>query len=243
MFAAKPSVAAAMQELIDHFGFTYFQYLRCYRSGAFGLLTNDTRLTEYYVDNMQDSPAIYSSFSDDSSQYHSYWCLWDEEFAELPVSIARSIGICNGLTLIRRHKDYYDMIAVALPAPIANQGSFYLNKRKNIEQFITKFNKNEKELISTMDKNAISLAQGQRDVNYEKLCLASGRLKVKGSNGALSYITTQEIACIRLFGQGFSYKEIAQIAGLSPRSVETYLARAKERTGLNLGQLSLIICQ
>jgi DNA-binding CsgD family transcriptional regulator len=241
IFQLKDKVQEISNELKTNFGFSYFQYLRCYNDGSAGLLLNDTNLTEYFWNQPTNIPLIYSSFREEHETRHSYWFLWDEELPEYPVNLARNqFNICNGLTLVRRSRDYYDMIAVAMPSNLANAGSFYLNKLPAIEQFIIKFDKNEKELISNMHKDRIHLPDPHRDKNYQKICLNSRHLEIQSKHG-ITYITSQELACIRLLCSGLSYKETAHILDISPRSVETYLSRAKIRTDLTLPEIKHII--
>ena len=66
----------------------------------------------------------------------------------MPVQLAREkCQMHNGLTLVRRHKKHYNMIAVALAKEHPNPASFYLNKLKVIEQFIFNFELQNNDLI------------------------------------------------------------------------------------------------
>jgi DNA-binding CsgD family transcriptional regulator len=222
-----------IQELCSDFfatyGLNYFQYLRCYADGSIGLLTNHTGLIEHfqYVDN---TPVVFSSFDEEHQNAPSYWFLWDEELPEMPVQLAREkFNLRNGITLVKRSKNYYDMIAVTSPIEPTNSGAFYLNKLKAIEQFINEFDIKNKELIKIMDDNPILLPEPCRDINYQKICLTQGKIAVLGKEG-MTYITVQELACSRLFVKGMSYKNIALILEISHRTVETYLQRVKQRT-------------
>ena len=47
----------------------------------------------------------------------------------------------------------------------------------------------------------------------------------------MTYITTQELSCLRLLLQDASLKEMARELEISSRTVETYLSRIKQRTG------------
>jgi len=231
LFTLKEKVQEASSPLLTTFGFNYFQYLRCYDDGSINCLTNNTGLFEYTKD-YHDEPIVFSAFEEEHENVPFYWFLWDEALPPTaPLQLAREkFNIHNGLTLVRRTKNYYDMIAVALPYEHANPGSFYLNKIKAIEQFIYDFDKQNKDLLQIMDKSAIALPNAYRDVNYQELCLSQGKIKVKG-RGGMTYLTTQELACLRFVLQGFSYKQIAQLLEISPRTVETYLIRVKQRTG------------
>jgi DNA-binding CsgD family transcriptional regulator len=230
IFALKSKIQEASENFLKIFGFNYFQYLRCFADGSMGLLTNHTGLIEYFQ-NVDNSPVIFSSFKNDHENTLSYWFLWDEELPASPVQLAREkFNLRNGLTLVRRTKHYYDMIAVALPNEAANPGSFYLNKLKGIEQFVKEFDSHNQDLIALMNKHPIVLPAAYRDINYENICLTKGKVIVAGKYEE-THITTQELACLRLFIQGESYKKIAQALDISPRTVETYIARMRLRTG------------
>lgn len=157
---------------------------------------------------------------------------WDEALhPTAPLQLAREkFNFHNGLTLVRRTKNYYDMIAVALPYECPNPGSFYLNKIKAIEQFIFDFDKKNKDLLQIMNKSAIALPKAYRDMNYQEMCLTEGKINIEGKVRQ-TYLTIQELTCLKFILQGYSYKQIAQALEISPRTVETYLIRIKHRTG------------
>ena len=230
--ALKAKVQEVSGNFLETFGFSYFQYLRCFADGSIGLLTNNTGLMEYFQ-HVDNSPVVFSSFENEHENAHSYWFLWDEELPEAPVQLAREkFNIRNGLTLVRRSKNYYDMIAVALPSEQANPGSFYLNKLKAIEQFVNEFDTDNQDLIGLMNKNPISLPEAYRDDNYENICLTKGKITVAGKY-EMTHVTAQELACLRLFIQGASHKKIAQQLEISSRTVEAYMIRVRQRTGLS----------
>lgn len=229
-FSLKPKIQEVTKNFLDAFGFNYFQYLRCFADGSVSLLVNNTGLMEYFQ-HVDNSPAVFSSFDEKHENTHSYWFLWDEELPEGPVELAREkFNLRHGLTLVRRSKNYYDMIAVALPSEQANPGGFYLNKLKAIEQFVHEFDTDNKDLIKIMHKNPIALPEPARDVNYKNICLTKGKITVHGRCG-MTYVTAQELACLRLLFQDASHKEIAKLLEISSRTVETYILRVKQRTG------------
>ncbi len=229
-FALKPKIQEVSKHFLGTFGFSYFQYLRCYANGAIGLLANDTRLLEYFPE-VDNAPVVFSSFDHAHENAHAYWFLWDEALPESPVQLAREkFNIQHGITLVRRSKNYYDMIAVALPKEQTNPGSFYLNKLKAIEQFVNQFDTDHKDLIELMSKYPIALPPAYRDANLETICLPKGKIAVAGKV-EMTYITAQELACLRWFIQGVPYKKIAQALDISSRTVETYLQRIRQRSG------------
>lgn len=229
--ALKNQVQIRTDNFLKQHGFNYFQYLRCYRDGSCSLLTNETGFFEL-VSTIPNLPLIYSSYTSEHEKLHSYWFFWDEELPRFPVQLVKEkLNLNHGLTLLRRSKDYYDMIAFALPEQRCNVASFYVTKYKAIEQFIYSFDKHNQDIIQEVSENPIVLAPPYRDTNYEKLCLSKGRFEVNGPNG-LFHITSQELACLRLINQGATYKQVGQILKVSPRTVETYLMRIKQRASV-----------
>lgn len=231
VFTLKNKVQEASSFLLETFGFNYFQYLRCYADGSINCLTNNPGLFEH-TKEYDEKPIVFSSYEDENKNKPFYWFLWDEALPpSAPLQLAREkFNFHNGLTLVRRTKKHYDMIAVALPYEHAHPGSFYLNKMKAIEQFIDDFDNKNKDLLAIMDKNTIALPPVYRDVNYQAMCLHQGKIYIQGKTGK-THLTTQELACLKFVLQGCSYKHIAQALGISPRTVETYLVRIKQRTG------------
>lgn len=232
-FEARPKVREATKSFMDTFGFSYFQYLRVFADGSIGLLTTDTGLLEEVGAGVDDEPVVFSSYEEENAKQHTYWFMWDETLPDYPVQLARQkYNIRNGITMLRRHKNYYDMIAVAVNDELANPGTFYLNRMKPIENFITEFDMNNKDLLSIMDKHPIVLPKPYRDANYQKICLTDGRVDVAGKEG-VTYVTAQELTCLRYLAQGATYKEIGRLMNVSPRTIETYIQRIKDRTGVH----------
>ncbi len=240
----EPKIQQISNSFLAQHGFNYFQYLRSYNDGSYSLLTNHTGLLKLFAENAL-GPMIYSSFTPEHENLHSYWFLWDEELPALPVNLAKEkFNHHHGMTLLRRSKNYYDMIAVALNQRRNNIASFYLTKQKAIEEFISAFDKNHRPLIDDICKKRVVLPEFYRDVNYQKICLENKNIEVQGVFGPV-HITSQELACLRLLTQGATYKEIGKVLTLSPRTVETYITRIKQRSGFTRAKLSKLLthCQ
>ncbi len=210
----------------DAHGFNYFQYARMYSDGSISVLFNNANLFRHLVD--LDYPSFSSFKEEEHQRKQAYWFLWDEELPWLPVKMARDChNLHHGLTLLRRSKNYYDMIAVALSNAKINAASYYLNKFQAIEYFIQSFEKNNTHLLHAVNSCPIQCPEHNRDRNLYRILNPTKRIKVLDN----AYITAQELSCLRLLLSGLTYKEIGQMLELSPRSVETYIARAKLRTG------------
>lgn len=230
--ALRPRIEEVTKSFFDQHGFSYFQYLRCYEDGRYSLLTNDTRLLEEFANQPPDTQLIYSSFNEEQKSKYAYWFLWDEMLPKEPVQLAKQkLDIHNGITLLRRSKNYYDMIAVALPKHLENSATFYMNKKSAIEDFILNFDVTQKKLIAEMDKQSVSLSANRRDNNCDKIPILNGSVKTVVNNKEVQ-LSCQELKVLYFFTQGASYKEIARIMDISDRTVETYLQRIRIKCGL-----------
>lgn len=231
IFSLEEKMREICQPFLEAQGLNYFQYARLYSDGSVSLLVNKTSLLKHFIE------LDYSSFSSYKEQHHqqlSYWFLWDEELPWLPVQIGREDHqLHHGITLLRRSLNYYDMIAFAMPEERSNASSYYLCKLKIFEQFINFFEKKYGELLKIALSNPIQVPEMNRDINYEALCLKNlKRIPVIGASGP-TYATSQELSCLQLWVQGAHGKEIANKLDLSSKTVETYLARIKARSGFN----------
>lgn len=214
----------------EQHGFSYFQYARLYADNTAIMLFNNTGLFRQFID--LDYPS-FSSFKEEHKNQHSYWFLWDEELPWLPVKMARDCNnLHHGLTLLRRTKDHYDMIGFAMPKERRNIFSYYLTRLKAIEAFIQNFEIQAQNLIKAAIKTPIILGPNNIDQNVDALLLKNKRIMVSGALGQ-THITPQELTTVRLWLQGLTHKEMAATLDLSPRTIETYLMRLKNRTGYN----------
>ncbi|MFI4983919.1 MAG: helix-turn-helix transcriptional regulator [Rickettsiales bacterium] len=239
----QPRIESITENFRKQNGLSYFQYLRCYLDGSYSLLTNDTSLLEEFASQTNDTQLIYSSFAEEQASQFAYWFMWDEALPANPVQLAKQkLGIHNGVTLVRRSKNYYDMIAVALPKHIENAGTFYLNKKSAIEDFILNFDSSEKKLIAEINKKPVQLTVGRRDQNFNKIPLRSGGVELLINHQKVQ-LSCQELKALHYYTRGVSCKQIARIMWVSDRTVETYLQRIKIKCEFRSNLELLTICQ
>ena len=243
IWALTQHVAQQSKEFMKAHDLSYFQYLRCYSDGSIACLLNTTELFKSMI--ARDLHVL-SSFDESHEKRPSYVFFWDEELPILPVSLAREKhGMHHGVTLVKRHKNFYDMIAFAMGKPKSNAMAYYFNHLKVFEKLAADFVTIRSDLFSICEKDKLSLPQKYQDPNCTKICLPDKprRFQVKGKSGD-TYLTAQEIFCMQLLNQGKSYKEISKELSIAERTIETYLDRVKVRTGYQtreqiLGMLSL----
>lgn len=230
IFASENRLKELVDTHLSYLGIGYFQYLRCYRDGSIRCLLSYTGVFKQFMVN--DFPC-FSSYEEDHEKEQHYWFLWDEELPWLPVKLARDDHkIYNGITLVRRFIDSYDMIAFAMNDPKENPAIFYMRKQKALYDFINRFEYYNRDLILQADCKKIMLPGDLRDQNYQELCLKKGDKHEVFWRGKNILLSSQELICFRLWEQKESYKDIANLLNVSPRTVETHLRRFKQKQDL-----------
>jgi DNA-binding CsgD family transcriptional regulator len=231
IFQLEKQMEKICQPFLQAHGLNYFQYGRCYADGSVALLLNKTSLLRHFIELDYSS---FSSYKEENHRQLSYWFLWDEELPWLPVQIAREDHqLHHGITFLRRSLNYYDMIGFAMPEERSNASSYYLSKLKVFEYFISFFEKKYNELLTKATNNPVQVPEINRDRNYLELCLKNlKQVPVIGATGP-TYVTAQELSCLQLWLQGVKGKEMTYKLSLSPKTIETYLARIKSRSGFN----------
>jgi DNA-binding CsgD family transcriptional regulator len=223
-------LSANLQEyshgFLNKYGLNYFQYLRVFNDGSFSIGVNKANWLEFALGKIfqePTTPAVYSHISKDQIAKQSYMFLWEPNLPTEPVKLAKEFNIHNGITFVERHANFYDMMAFASPEVNHTATDTYLNNIDRMQNFILGFKRDQAKLIQQLDKHRIYPKKSQQEhLNLNKMLLEGNKA-----------ITMQESACLRLLTQGLTYKNIAKILNISPRTVETYLNRIKCRYNIN----------
>jgi len=230
ILALTPHVEAYSRDFLKFHGFNYFQYGRCYPDGSIICFHNTNDLLKV---GLEHGFGTQSSFKEEHQKLPSYIFFWDEELPETPVSLVREkANMHHGMTIVKRHKDFYDMVAFAMPKPRTNALSYFANHIKGLEAFAKTFIQSRTDLISLHEKEKLTSPVEYQDSNRSKICLPDRRIRfdIRGTKGR-TYVTAQELFCLQYLAQNRSYKEISQNLSISTRTIETYLERVKARTG------------
>lgn len=238
--ASHPSLAlsAPLKEYCDRFlkkyNLNYFQIIRVNSDGSTAILTNQPEYIQfaYGYSTKVDTSFIFSCLKKEVLNPALYYFLWEPNLPSLPVSLAREFNICNGLTFVERYPTHYYMFGFA--APHTNHGilDFYINNVELLQDFIQNFKEEQKNLLLTLESNPIILPATQIDANLKSMLLKKNGYKIPVNIGnRSSYITSKEYECLQKLKMGYTAKEIGRGLKISPRTVEEYFLRIKNRTG------------
>ena len=141
---------------------------------------------------------------------------------------AEEFDIANKLDFIRKGENYYDMfIFGASKKNIEKSTKFYTYHQDKILRFIASFTKEAQELIAESYQHKIALP------NYEIPEEKVKRVfhKEMSENGYDLGLSAQEFLVLILYAGGSSAQQIADMLYKSVKTIETYIARIKEKTG------------
>lgn len=214
--------------------FHYFTLVRCYRDGSFFPLGTHAQFVLDWFDML---PMIATSQKCDLYTQR-YTFLWDEVLPKEGLHIATcKHHLYHGITLLYRYKDYFDTVSFAMEKDMPSPGSYYVSSLKLLEDFYEDTLKRGREIIRIFEKEKIILPPEKQDKNAHTLFLGDIKGKIQlPFDGA--YLTSREMMCLHMLDKGKSYKYISNIFDVSPRTIETYISRAKKRTDIsNLNDL------
>lgn len=229
-------VKSICKDFLSPLGLSYFHFKRNYKDGTSIALSNNMLfLSDFINSGSKEVP-----YAVPISVQQSLVYFWDEFITDELMCLAREKNnLYHGMTVMDRYKSNFDCFAFAMPCHHPEPISYYLKHYTEIKSFTDKFPVMAKAYIESLEEDRFLLSENRIHPNL-KLCFLperSDRIELVSENK--QYITTYELLCMQLLREGKSYKNIGQTLSMSPRTVETHLARLKQRTGYTFDELFL----
>ena len=220
---------------LDPIGISYFQFKRTYKNHPPIIIANNI---EFFKEFLKDG-FVQLNLRVPFNTRQSHFCFWDETLTRRQLSYFRkAFGIYHGLTILSRHKNFYDCASFAMSEPHSSPVAYYLLFIKDLQDFSEQFPSKAKKIIQEVQELNLKVAgdEEKRNRNAFFLPKRSDRFYLGEQSG--NYVTTYEALCAQLAQQGKSYKEIGSILSMGSGTVKTHLMRLKARTGLSLQEVS-----
>lgn len=223
-----------INEITKHFlqkhRLNFFQFGRIFSDGSVSFLVNNV---DFIKNRVKHNRGPKSHINSEQLDKQSYFFLWNGNLCDFDTNLARELNIDNGLCFVQRFQNYYNLIAFGAPIKEKNIVNFYLNNLGLLKNFIDEFQDTAKEIIFQADKKRIFLTPDLMDPNTKKLLWSKNKKFQFDYNNIHITLSFREWECLNLLSRGNSIKNIALKFKLSPRTVETYLARLKNKIGLS----------
>ncbi|MES2214637.1 MAG: helix-turn-helix transcriptional regulator [Pseudomonadota bacterium] len=237
------------------FGVPYFIYTKMYKDGSYLRLSNNNALHEAYFSTVSDQGEYYTHALESNSitslgaKSKFYAMPSDINFYDKKTNyvahLAWNFNIWHILYTCKKNDAnsiHYYGFCFSRDCTYASQ--VYLNHLSILDHFILYFNEQAAHLIDTTDKR--KLAYYNQNFNFQQpsqdkllehkiqTFLAETRLKkilIRGVHKEDIPLTPREVDCLHYLSLGHGAKSIARMLSLSPRTVECYLTKVKDKTG------------
>lgn len=235
-FKYDEEVRKITEPFILNLGYSYFHFRRNFKDGSSIVLSNNS---SFLLDFLENTKRVVP-YKDPISFQKILVYFWDEFLPQDLIFLTRDKHyLHHGISIFDRHKDYYDCYALAMsdfhPSPV----SWHLKNFNDLKIFIEKFPEMAEHLITKMEEERYIVPKINISIRSDMLYLPERSGRIDLGAGYKDYITTYELLCMQLLREGKSYKDIGSNLSMSPRTVETHLARLKRRTGLTFEELFL----
>lgn len=230
--------------LFKYLKLDYFHFRRTFNDGSFLVLASNNDWPAYFVKN---NIPITTPISQEHYDINRYFCLWEGNIPESTLADAKNyFGIRNALAVVEKNDNYFDSFSFANNTETYHAKDYYLNHIESLLKFIPFFKEQAAKLIKEAEKSPITRPTNLQDANLDKIL----RLKFDDTNKEAFFraigvakefrsknhnlteiLTKREIECIKYLSHSMSRKEIAKKLGLSPRTIDTHLEKARIKLG------------
>lgn len=141
---------------------SYFQFKRTYRNGTFIILANVPKFFKEFLRHGFIEPTIHLPIY---TRQRSY-CFWDETLSsDQRLLLQEKQGICHGLTILSRRKDFYDCASFAMSTPHPSPVAYYFYIMKDLQDFSELFPVKASHLIKEMAKKPLKPQMRMQDLS------------------------------------------------------------------------------
>lgn len=219
LYALENPVRAFAANWLSKRDFHYINFARLYSDGSCILLSNDHHVNDYLFETQ--SP-IFAPVPEQLQSDNFFYLIPKEGvYSKVMHDVETCFNIKSAIDLFEHHHHYIDALCIGSNKQPAESSNVFLNcldeisqfKRQLVDQFSdffshkAKFNHHKVNLPPSMQINQTF----QRDMHPHVT------------------LTNRESDCIACLKKGYTIKETAQILGISPRTVETYLNNLRKK--------------
>lgn len=242
LFNTQNDIADICKPLSIYLGIGYFHFRRTFRDGSYIVLATDFRWPLHFI---QKNIPIKTPITQQCFDSKSYFCQWRGNIPDQTVSDAKNYyGIKNAVALVEKNEDYFDSYSFASDKDCEEVNDTYINNVDAFSKFVPYFQEKASILIAAANKQLIVPPDVLKDPsisvimdleeNYNKrnfieaITLNKNSLKLKTGRVIL---TKREMECLQHLACGKNRKEIGKLVGLSSRTVDTHLEKARDKLG------------
>ncbi|MDF1654592.1 MAG: helix-turn-helix transcriptional regulator [Coxiellaceae bacterium] len=193
----------------------FFAFVRAYDNGTCQIISTSTKIYNNLFDNHY---RITADIPDEIlKKRFAYLIPEDGPYHKAMHDFKSIINMHHPIDIIERYPGYFDMYCFATHQESLDMNNYYLNHMAALNQAIDSIRMPIQKLIQY--KPAITLPKAMR-ANF------------KGIDNAIHY-TAREKQCISLILKGYTARKTAEALNLSPRTIEHYFEKIKQKNHCN----------
>lgn len=212
---------------LDKWNIENFYYARITKKGELVYLTNQV---DYIMDYWEEGLPLYTGFAESSKEVQHLACGWEELIDNEIMNFTKLKGCFDGFSFADRHYNTVQFASFLRSYPIDNPNQFYQEHQNTLRCWLREFEWEMRHLIAKAEENPLILPSEYLAPQITAFNpVRTIQLRYRSIQ---SKITLRELDCLFLFCRGFTAPFIADLLGLSTRTVETHLESVKNRFGL-----------
>jgi len=221
--------------LFEHTKITNFSYLKFNDDGTVLNLTTDERWIQFRFEEKIKFRILFKDHLPEAKYNVPYTYLWPRNTTDTLLGALHEYNIWNGCNIYIANLKHIEVFSFASSVENDSILNFYVNNLELLKAFIIYF---KEQMMNMPDiklkKNLIStdliLPTANTTNSISTLGGIYNQTKLKRMHLSEDfYLTAKEFECCAYLLKGKSVKSIAQIAKISPRTVESHINSAKLR--------------
>lgn len=228
-YTSAQEVAAVCKPLFDEFNINFFSYIRLYLDGsALVLVSNaDWHHCVFKNKHVTTGPML----------AQSGFQLWENYSSEKVIDDLNHFNLNNGMMIYNKNNvNYVEFFELASSIKERFVIEFYLNNLTLLQQFLLYFKEKADKLIKLSEKNKLLIPEEMlfhtmENPTYKEFMRTIKAKKIKFEiNSQNVTFSKREYECLTCIAKGRTVKEAANILNLSPKTIETHLYNARNKT-------------
>lgn len=232
----KNRISAICKPLID-FNIPYFQYMRRHKDGSRIIFCNSPQIMQYFYEECHYPFAWYDNdkpifiYRSGVEFYPIRYLQSTEQEKTISGDLDKFFNVRHSLTYLQKQEEFLDIYHF-----LSNDSSIYKLSQKIFRHFIFYFREQARLLLQIPEAERIKIPI-QQDIKPEEWSKPENKfLKSTDINryyldGALDkqYLTKREKECLNWCIEGKTAQEISLILGISIKTAENHIQKAKEK--------------
>lgn len=232
----------SLSQPINNYGIKFLTFRRVYDDGRLIHFANDKDWLLYSFDHQlwQSTSSLKRISKLNADEQFAHVWLPNAHLTDHVYDAMKRHNLWNGLTLYDKREDYVDLWAFATDQSNTEVMNLYVNELTVIKRFILYLHDKANSLFFPKDVDLSIKVSSEAEVksafmseNKNFVLDSFGINKFYFDAERKNYLTKKEFFCLHLISKGLSFKEIARILNISPRTVESHINSIKLKTDAN----------